>query len=62
VHAKSLQFCPGDLPDPRIKRASLVLPALQTGSLLLVPPGKPRVIVTSKYFLEFFKNYHGGVW
>jgi hypothetical protein len=48
VHAKSLQFCPGDLPDPRIKRASLVLPALQTGSLLLVPPGKLPTFVEVK--------------
>ena len=40
----------------------LVLPALQKGSSPLAPPGKPRVIAVSKYFLEFFqKKYHRGV-
>ena len=62
MHAKSLQFCPGDLPDPRIKPVSLGFPALQTGSLPLAPPGKPGVTVVSKYLLEFFKKYHRGVW
>ena len=32
---------PRDLPDPGIKPISLVSPALQAGSLPLVPPGKP---------------------
>ena len=32
---------PGDLPDPGIKPASLMSPALQAGSLPLAPPGKP---------------------
>ena len=32
---------PGDLPDPGIKPTSLKSPALQVGSLPLVPPGKP---------------------
>ena len=29
----------GDLPDPGVEPASLVSPALQVGSLPLVPPG-----------------------
>ena len=32
---------PGDLPDPGIKPASPVAPALQAGSLPVAPPGKP---------------------
>ena len=32
---------PGDLPDPGIKPVSPVVPALQAGSLPVVPPGKP---------------------
>ena len=32
---------PGDLPDPGIKRLSLMSPAWAVGSLPLVPPGKP---------------------
>ena len=32
---------PGDLPDPGIELTSLRSPALQAGSLPLVPPGKP---------------------
>ena len=32
---------PGGLPDPGIKLASLMSPALQAGSLPLAPPGKP---------------------
>ena len=32
---------PRDLPDPGIKPISLASPALQAGSLPLVPPGKP---------------------
>ena len=31
----------GDLPDPAIEPASSTFPALQAGSLPLVPPGKP---------------------
>ena len=33
---------PGDLPDPGTKPASLLL-HWQVGSLLLVPPGKPKI-------------------
>ena len=33
---------PGDLPNPGIKPASLMSPALQASSLPLVPPGKPH--------------------
>ena len=33
---------PGDLPNPGIEPASLTTPALQVGSLPLVPPGKPK--------------------
>ena len=32
---------PGNLPDPGIHRASLMSPALQTGSLALTLPGNP---------------------
>ena len=32
---------PGNLPNPGIKAESLVSPALQVGSLLLVPCGEP---------------------
>jgi len=32
---------PGDLPNPGIEPMSLI-PELARGSLLLVPPGKPR--------------------
>ena len=32
---------PGDLPDAAIKPPSLMSPALQVGSLPLVPPGRP---------------------
>ena len=34
---------PGDLPDPGIEPASPTSPALAGGSLLLVPPGKPKI-------------------
>ena len=34
---------PGCLPNPGIEPASLMFPALQTGSLLLAPPGKPDI-------------------
>ena len=33
---------PGDLPEPWIERVSLVVPALPSESLPLVPPGIPR--------------------
>ena len=32
----------GGLPDPGIKPVTLTSPALQAGSLLLAPPGKPH--------------------
>ena len=38
---------PGDLSDPGIESTSLVSPALQAGSLPLVPPGKPQSLVQS---------------
>ena len=34
---------PGDLLDPGIELMSPVFPALQAGSLPLVPPGKPQM-------------------
>ena len=37
----------GNLPDPRIKPASLTSPAWQVGSLPLVPPGKPHMTYVS---------------
>ena len=37
---------PGDLPNTGIKPMSLMSPALQVGSLLLAPPGKP---ITHQY-------------
>ena len=37
----------GDLPDPGIKPAPLISPALTVGSLPLAPPGKP--VNDSKY-------------
>ena len=43
-----LPYAPsGDLPDPGIKPASLMSPALTVGSLPLAPPGKP--VNDSKY-------------
>ena len=36
-----LSYPPGDLPDPGIEPAALMSPALEAGSLSLVPPGKP---------------------
>ena len=36
-----LSYPPGDLPDPGIEPAALMSPALEAGSLPLVPPGKP---------------------
>ena len=36
---------PGDLPGPGIKPTPLMSPALQAGSLLLAPPGKPKAKV-----------------
>ena len=35
---------PGDLPDPGIKPASLVFPALTGRFFITVPPGKPQSI------------------
>ena len=34
---------PGNLSDPGIEPASPISPALAGGSLLLVPPGKPKI-------------------
>ena len=34
---------PGDLPDPGIKPMSLMSLHWQPGSLLLVPPGEPKI-------------------
>ena len=36
---------PGNLPNPGIKPASPMSPALQANSLLTEPSGKPRVII-----------------
>ena len=47
---------PGDLPDPGIEPASLSLLHWQVGSLLLVPPGKPFVMVNWTYFLTVFSR------
>ena len=35
---------PGDLPDPGIKPASLVSPALAGRPFTIVPPGKPLCV------------------
>ena len=35
-------FSPGDLPNPGIKPASLVSPALAGGFFTTAPPGKPK--------------------
>ena len=34
--------CPGDLPNPGFKTASLVSPALARGFFTTEPPGKPE--------------------
>ena len=36
---------PGDFPDPGIEPESLMCLALQVGSLPLVPPGKPVLLL-----------------
>ena len=36
---------PGGLPDPGIEPRSLTSPAWQVGSLPLVPPGKPKMLL-----------------
>ena len=38
-------FPPGYFPDPGIERRSLTSPAWQVGSLPLVPPGKPKMLL-----------------
>ena len=43
---------PGDLPEPGLKLASLTSPALQVGSLLLVPPGKPGLENMCTYMMN----------
>ena len=35
----------GDLPDPGIKPASLASPALAGGFFIIVPPGKPNLVI-----------------
>ena len=45
---------PGDLPDPGIKPASPVSPALQADSLPAEPPGKPKK--TGEGSLEQLEN------
>ena len=45
---------PGDLPDPEIKPASLMSPALQAGSLPLVPPGKPYTHIPKCKFIYLY--------
>ena len=44
---------PGDLPNPGIEPESLISPALQEGSLLLAPPGKPKVKVVQSCQILF---------
>ena len=46
---------PGDLPDPGIKPASLVPPALAGGFFTTVPPGKPYQIYSLQ--IHFFSFY-----
>ena len=48
---------PGDLPDPGIELVSLMSPALQVGSLPLVPPGKPIEQVQDVTFFNLFLKY-----
>ena len=47
-HAKILEWVPfslpGDCPNPEIKPASPVFPALEEDSLLTEPSGKPRMV------------------
>ena len=40
---------PEDLPNPGIKPASLVSPALAGGSLPLAPPEKPHIVIGNGY-------------
>ena len=40
---------PGDLSDPEIEPASLISPALEMGSLPLVSPGKPTLVLPPSY-------------
>ena len=49
--------CPslGDLPDPGNKPLSVISPAWQMDSVLLVPPGKPRPSV------KFCYKLHNGI-
>ena len=44
---------PGDLPDPRIERASLVPPTLAGKFLTTVPPGKPNMGLVRTNLLLF---------
>ena len=45
-------YPPGVLPDPEIKPASLVSPALQVDSLTIVPPGNSIYVYTYAAFLN----------
>ena len=49
LQARTLEWVtmplPGDLPDPGIKPGSLMSHALQAGSLLPAPPGKPHILL-----------------
>ena len=40
---------PGDFSDPEIDSACLISPALEMGSLLLVSPGKPTLVLSPSY-------------
>ena len=40
---------PGDLSDPEVDSASLISPALEMGSLPLVSPGKPTLVLLPGY-------------
>ena len=46
---------PGDLPEPGLELTSLTSPALQVGSLLLVPPGKPGLENMCTYMMNVEK-------
>ena len=52
---------PGDLPDQGNKPLSLVSPAWQVDSLLLVPPGKPRPSVKFCYIMIFTLRTNGKI-
>ena len=52
---------PGVLPDPGIKPASLVSPALTGRFFTIVPPGKPQVKMVFLYYVTFITIKKKGV-